>query len=267
MDVKGKKVLVTGAGSGIGRELSLQLIERGAYVMGLDINDKSLKETKKLSVKPERFKFQQLDMGSREAVNRFKHEYYDYYDELDIIINNAGIIQPFVHIGELESGEIDKVMDVNFTGPVKLTKLFLDELLSRPEAYIVNVSSMGGFFPFPGQTMYGASKAALKLFTEGLYSELIDTNIKVSVVFPGAIATNITKNSGAETGVESRGEEADASFKALPAPEAARQILVGMEKEKLQIYVGTDSKFMHKLYKFNPQWAIKFIANKMKSLD
>lgn len=266
MEVKGKKVLLTGAGSGIGRELAIQLIENGAYVMGVDINEKTLKETKKLCSNPDRFKFQQLDLGSREAVNKFKHDYYDYYDELDIIINNAGIIQPFVNVGELEAGEIDKVMDVNFTGPVKLVKLFLDELLARPEAYIVNVSSMGGFFPFPGQTIYGASKAALKIFTEGLYSELLDTNVKVSVVFPGAIATNITKNSGAETEVEKRSEEKEAKFKALPAPEAARIILKGMEKEKLQIYVGGDSKFMYGLYKFNPQWAIKFISNKMKAL-
>ncbi len=266
MEVKNKKVIVTGAGSGIGRELSIQLVEKGAYVLGLDINEKTLKETKKLVSKPDRFKFRQLDMGSRESLNRFKNEYFDYYDELDIIINNAGIIQPFVNVGELEAGEIDKVMDINFTGPVKLIKLFLDELLARPEAYIVNVSSMGGFFPFPGQTIYGASKAALKLFTEGLYSELLDTNVKVSVVFPGAIATNITKNSGAETAVEKRDEEAEAKFKALPAPEAARLILKGMEKEKLQIYVGGDSKFMYGLYKFNPQWAIKFISKKMKAL-
>lgn len=266
MELKNKKVILTGAGSGIGRELAIQLIDQGAYVLGLDINEKSLKETKKLCSTPANFKHYEIDLGSREAVNKFKHDYYEFYDELDVIINNAGIIQPFVNVGELEAQQIDKVMDVNFNGPVKLTRMFLDELLARPEAYIVNVSSMGGFFPFPGQTIYGASKAALKLFTEGLYSELLDTNVRVSVVFPGAIATNITKNSGAETEVEKRGDEKESSFKALPAPKAAEIILDGMKKEKLQIYVGSDSKFMYGLYKFNPQWAIKFISNKMKSL-
>jgi len=75
-------------------------------------------------------------------------------------------------------------------------KLFLPLLLERPEAHLVNVSSMGGFIPFPGQTIYGAAKAAVKIFTEGLLSELKETPAKVTVVHPGAVATNITQNSG-----------------------------------------------------------------------
>jgi short-subunit dehydrogenase len=91
---------------------------------------------------------------------------------------------------------IERVLNVNLYGVIYMTKAFLPHLLTRPEAHIVNVSSMGGFFPVPGQSLYGASKAAVKLLTEGLYSELIDTNVRVTAVFPGAIATNISQNSG-----------------------------------------------------------------------
>jgi len=77
-----------------------------------------------------------------------------------------------------------------------MTKAFLPFFLKRSEAHVVNISSMGGFIPFPGQTIYGAAKAAVKIFTEGLYAELKDSNVNVTVVHPGAIATNITTNSG-----------------------------------------------------------------------
>ena len=105
------------------------------------------------------------------------------------------------------------------------------------------------------------------MFTEGLYSELLDTNVHVSVVFPGAIATDITKNSGVDLVSEKEQDGEKSNFKAMPAEEAARIIIEGIEKDKLQIYVGSDSKFMYFLYKLNPQWAIKFIANKMKDLQ
>ncbi|WP_252629481.1 SDR family oxidoreductase, partial [Enterobacter sp. JH539] len=90
-------------------------------------------------------------------------------------INNAGIIQPFVKIDQLGYEVVERVFNVNFYGTLYMTKTFLPHLLTRPEAHIVNVSSMGGFLPVPGQTIYGASKAAVKLFTEGLHSELADT--------------------------------------------------------------------------------------------
>ena len=116
---------------------------------------------------------------------------------------------------------------------------------------------MGGFFPFPGQTIYGASKAALKLFTEGLYAELLDTNVKVMVVFPGAVNTNITKNSNVNM------VNNNSSYKMLSANKAATEIIKGIEKNKFQLYVGGDSKIMHFLYNLNPKFAIKMIKKQM----
>jgi short-subunit dehydrogenase len=164
-------------------------------------------------------------------------------------------------VEKIDDSTINKVMNVNFFGPLKLTRIFLKELLNRKEGYIVNISSMGGFFPFPGQTIYGASKAALKLLSEGLYSELLDTNVKVMVVFPGAIATDIAKNSNIKI------ENSDSSFKMLPAKTAAKLIIKGIEKNKFKLYVGTDSKIMNFLYTFNSKSAIKMVNKKMKNLN
>jgi short-subunit dehydrogenase len=122
---------------------------------------------------------------------------------------------------------------------------------------------MGGFLPVPGQSIYGAAKAAVKLFTEGLFAELKDTSVRVSVVFPGAIATNITANSGIEMPKASSGSS---GMSALAANEAARIILHGMETNQYRILVGSDSKFLDFLCRLAPEYATNFIAKKMKAL-
>ena len=154
----------------------------------------------------------------------------DRFGAVDGIINCAGIIQPFVRLNDLDYAAIDRVFDVNWRGTLYMTKTFLPWLLERPEAHVVNVSSMGGFLPVPGQTIYGASKAAVKLLTEGLHSELRAHRVRVTVVFPGAVATNITTNSGVAMPNAPAGGKAS---KTLAATEAARIILDGMEQNAL----------------------------------
>jgi short-subunit dehydrogenase len=157
-------------------------------------------------------------------------------------------------------------MNVNFFGTLYMTKAFLPYLLKRDEASITNVSSMGGFLPVPGQSVYGASKAAVKLLTEGLYAELLDTPVHVSVVFPGATATHITENSNVKAPVATNADTAKMSAKSLSPNKAAAIIVEGIENDHPQIFTGTDSKAMNKLYRFNPVFATKFIAKQMKSL-
>ena len=251
-----KRIIVTGAASGIGLELVKQLINKGSYVDAIDINLEKLEELKN-SLNSDKLSIYQVDMGSVESLNKFK-EIYD--KDLDGLINNAGIIQPFIHVDELSDEVIDRVMNINFRGPLVLTRMFLKHFKQKEEAHIVNINSMGGFFPFPGQTIYGASKAALKLLSEGLYSELLDTNVKVTTIFPGAIDTDISKNSNLEV------KETSAKMKVLSAEKAASLIIDAMEKDKFKAYVGTDSKVMNLLYKINDRWAIKTINKKMKEM-
>ena len=116
----------------------------------------------------------------------------DTHAHVDGLLNVAGIIQKFEPFIELDTADIERVLQVNFWGVVNMVRAFLPHLMRRPEAALVNVSSMGAFIPVPGQTVYGASKAAVKLLTEGLHAERRGTPVRVTVVFPGAVATGIT---------------------------------------------------------------------------
>jgi short-subunit dehydrogenase len=160
---------------------------------------------------------------------------------------------------------IERVINVNLYGVIYMTKAFLPHLLKRPTAHIVNVSSMGGFFPVPGQSLYGASKAGVKLLTEGLYAELLDTNVRVTVVFPGAIATNISQNSGVTIAAPAASESSQ-SFPTTSAEDAAAIIIKGIEDDEFQVYVGNDAKMMNRLYRLNPRRATRFMYSRMKGL-
>ena len=259
MKIKGKNVIVTGGASGVGKELTKQLLEHGCNVAAIDINGENLENLKK-ELDSKKLRTYVVDMGDVESIKAFRENYKKDYSDVDIIINNAGIIQPFVKVGELEDKTINKVMNVNFFGPVNLIRFFMDDLIKdRSEQYIVNVSSMGGFFPFPGQTIYGASKAALKIFTEGLYAELEKTNVRVMIVLPGAMNTNITVNSNVKMDMSKE----DSNFKLLEPSMAAQKIIEGIEKNKFKLFLGSDAKFLKLLYKINSKAAISFINKKM----
>ena len=258
MQINKKNVIITGAASGVGKELTKQMIQKGANVAALDINEENL-ETLKQEINSKRLRTYKVDMGSSESIKQFTEEYRKEFD-VDIIINNAGIIQPFVKVESLEDSTIDKVMNVNFFGPVNLIRYLMKDLTKdRKKQYIVNISSMGGFFPFPGQTIYGASKAALKIFTEGLYAELEKTNVKVLIVLPGAMNTNITKNSN----VELNTTKEESNFKLLEPDVAAYKIIEAVENDKFKLFLGQDAKFLKLLYKINSKWAISYINKKM----
>jgi short-subunit dehydrogenase len=263
MQIADKIIVVTGAGSGIGRELTLQLLRKQAKVAGLDINPDALLETRQLAeVGEDRFMVFPLDITDKAKVESFPQVVLAHFGAVDALINNAGIIQPFKPVLDLSIEEINRVFNVNFYGTVFLTKTFLPLFLQRPEAHIVNISSMGGFISFPGQTIYGAAKAAVKIFTEGLYTELKDTQVKVTVVHPGAIATNITENSGlGKPKVEANTSQAAMT---LPASKAAEIIIKAMEQNKFRVTVGKDATLLDILYRLNPKFATNFIGKMMK---
>jgi short-subunit dehydrogenase len=205
-----------------------------------------------------------VDISNKVSVEKLFNDVMAQYGHLDGIINNAGIIQPFMKVNDLGYDAIERVMNVNFYGTLHLVKALLPHLLTRPEAHIVNISSMGGFLPVPGQTIYGASKAAVKLLTEGLNSELADTNVKVTVVFPGAVNTNIARNSGLKNQAQSPAEQKPGQI--LSASKAAEIIINGMENDRYRVLVGKDSVFMDMIYRCNPKRAAGFISKKMKAL-
>ncbi|WP_460776061.1 SDR family NAD(P)-dependent oxidoreductase [Microbacterium sp. GXF7504] len=264
MDIAGKVFVVTGAGNGIGRELALQLLARGASVAGVDLSEAGLARTADLAGGVPAFSAHPLDITDRAAVERLPEAVLAAHGAIDGLVNVAGIIQKFVKVVDLPYEEIEKVMNVNFWGVVNLCKTFLPHLTVRPAAALVNVSSMGAYAPVPGQAVYGASKAAVTLLTEALYAELLDTPVAVTVVYPGAIGTDIAANSGVAV---AGGETADTTAMKTTSPvEAARIIVRAIEKGAFRATIGSDAAAMDKLARLNPKLATELIAKKMGDL-
>lgn len=267
MKIQGKTFVVTGGGNGIGREVVLQLLAGGARVAALDLSEEGLDETS-ATAKSDKLSTHQVNIAELSQVTSSKVAINAAHGMVDGIINVAGIIQPFVRVNDLTFDQIKKVMDVNFYGLVHVTKTYLPELISRPEAHIANVCSMGGFVPVPGQSIYGASKAAVKLLTEGLHSELQGTGVGVSTIFPGAIGTNIAMNSGIMT----KEQMAEMASKAGPARKttsvqvAAKAIIDGIENKKFHVLIGQDAKTMYFLSRLMPERAANLIYKNMKDL-
>jgi short-subunit dehydrogenase len=267
MKVAGKTFVVTGGGNGIGREVVLQLLAGGARVAAIDLSQEGLNETVALA-KSDKLSIHQVNIADLPQVTASKVAINQAHGAVDGIINVAGIIQPFVRVNDLNFEQIKKVMDVNFYGLLHVTKTFLPELISRPEAHIANVSSMGGFVPVPGQSIYGASKAAVKLLTEGLHSELQGTGVGVTTIFPGAIGTNIALNSGimTEEQMKEMAAKAGPARKTTSVQVAAKAIIDGIEKKKFHVLIGQDAKTMYYLSRLMPERAANLIYKNMKDL-
>lgn len=265
MNVQDKVFVVTGAGGGIGSQIVSVLLARGAKVAAVDLKEEALQTLKQSVGNSKDLSVHSTNITDRTAVEQLPKAVIAAHGAVDGLVNCAGIVQPFVRVNDLGYEAIERVMNVNFYGTLYMTKAFLPELLKRPEGYVANVSSMGGFLPVPGQSVYGASKAAVKLLTEGLYAELLNTNVHVSVIFPGATKTDITKNSGVKAPSISNTDQ-NQNFQMLSPQEAATIIVNGIQQDKPQIFTGKDSRTMNKLYRLNPVYATKLIAKRMQSL-
>ena len=265
MLLKNKTIIVTGGGGGLGRELVLNLLRRENNVIAFDISETALQKTKELAKdKQKSLSTKVVDITNFELIHGMVDDVIGIFGQVDAVINNAGIIQPFKKLNDLHYLEIKKVIDVNFWGSLFMTKAFLPHLLTRPEAHIINISSMGGFLPVPGQAIYGAAKSAIKLMTESLNSELTNTNVRVTVVSPGAIFTNIKSNSGLEKEVNASDYDTVPKGVLLPSV-AAEELLNKVERNKVRVFIGKDSKLMNFLYHINPEFACKLIYKSMKN--
>lgn len=264
MQIENKVFVVTGGGNGIGREVVLALLKRGARVAAVDLSGDGLTETAQLAGS-RNLTSHQLNITDRAAVQDLPSKVIAEHGQVDGILNVAGIVQRFARVNDLSFEEIERVMGVNFWGVVNMTKAFLPILLQRPAASLVNVSSMGALVPVPGQSAYGASKAAIKLLTEGLYAELRDTNVAVTVVFPGGVGTSILANSGVSMGNRNMESSGTASKLTSPA-NAGRQIVEAVEKGSFRVRIGGDARLLDRLSRLMPQRATALIAKRMKAL-
>lgn len=261
MEIEGKVIVVTGAGSGIGQQLVLHLLDQGGSVAAIDINPSSLEETRTLAGENvARLSLHETDIADKNSVVALVEAVVASHGKVDGLINNAGIIHRFQPVRELDDSVIDRIFSVNLFGVLNITRAFLPLLMERPVAHIVNVSSMGGLFAFPNQTIYGASKAAVKLFSEGLYAELQGTHVGLTVVFPGAIRTNLTINCDAHS---EQLDKAHRYFKGTAPETVARCIIKSIRQNRFRLHVGIDAKILSFLYVFSPRLTILLVKKVM----
>ncbi len=259
-NLKNKTAAVTGAASGIGRMLAVNLADEGCNLALADIDEAGLQETSRIVGNGVKVSTHIVDVSKRDRVFGYAEEAARHHGGIDIVINNAGVaLGDFLETVPLE--DFEWLMGINFWGVVYGTMAFLPHLKKRPEGHIVNVSSINGIIPNPNNGPYCSAKFAVKGYTETLAQEMHGTNIRISCVHPGGIKTNIAKNARVNRAMYALSKEKaqrlyeDELFRTT-ADEAAKIIIAGIKKNKRRILVGTDAKAIDLLTRFFPVTAV-----------
>jgi len=243
----GKVAVVTGAGSGIGQALAVELGRSGASVAISDVDTDGLSVTEqRLAAIGAPVKADRLDVTEREAFQLYADGVKKHFGKVNQIYNNAGI----AHTGDVEVTDfkdIERVMDVDFWGVVNGTKVFLPHLIESGDGHVVNISSVFGLFSVPGQAAYNSAKFAVRGFTEALRQEMILAKhpVKVTTVHPGGIQTAIARNATVADGLDQASLAQSFDKVAMTSPEkAARIILDGVRRNRARVLVGPDAKVL-----------------------
>ncbi len=243
---EGKVAVITGAGSGIGRALALNLAEKGAHLALSDIDPDGLDETvRQAKAFGANVKSDRLDVVEREAVLAYADAVAAHFGQVDQVYNNAGIAYNG-NVSDSEFKDIERVIDVDFWGVVNGTKAFLPHLIASGDGHLINISSVFGLIAVPGQSAYNAAKFAVRGFTESLRQEMLvgKQPVKVTCVHPGGVKTNVARNATVAAGEDAQ-VLADFYEKYLlgHSPEmAARTIVDGVVKGRARIVIGAEAK-------------------------
>lgn len=258
--IQGAAAAITGAASGIGRALAQELAARGCHLALGDRDEAGLQAVAAEIGRAKRCKVttHRLDVLEPTQIQDFAAAAIAAYPDLNIVVNNAGVAL-IGSFNEIDQAEMDWLMKINFWGVVHGTRAFLPHLAKQREAHIVNLSSIFGIIAPPGQTAYAAAKFAVRGFSESLRHELRAANspIRLSVVYPGGIATNIVRNSHMGSGIadDARRTESierfDNAARTTPAAAAIR-IAEGIERNEARILIGFDARFVDVLQRLLP---------------
>lgn len=240
-DLAGRRALVTGASSGIGAGLAVALARAGATV-GLTAR-RADRLTKVLEQCREHSPDSQMwtaDIGDPAAVDELAREAQSGLGYIDLLVNCAGIPKRR-HVTALDPATVERVMQVNYLGPARLTLALLPSMIERGDGRIVNVSSIAAVLSSPGESAYDASKAALSAFSEAMAVDIWDTGVKVTVVYPGVVDTELFR-------IPDNDPLPDGVVEAIPVEEAVAAIVSGIESDAVQV--------------FTPEYFAKFAADK-----
>jgi NAD(P)-dependent dehydrogenase (short-subunit alcohol dehydrogenase family) len=257
-NLEGKIVVVTGAGSGIGRALALQLAAQGAQLALCDVNETNLQKTVEIaSAHGVKVYSAALDVSKRDAFQTFADNVARALGNASVIINNAGVALS-QNVEGMDRKDFEWVLNINFWGVVNGCEAFLPQLRQQKDAHIVNISSIFGIIGVPSQSAYNASKFAVKGFTEALRQELNGSNIHVTCVHPGGIKTNIARNArvhndmfGRVADVKKLANDFD-RLAATTSEEAARQIVRAIENNQKRLLIGKDAKALDAIQRLLP---------------
>lgn len=268
-DLKDKVAVITGAASGIGRMLAVNLSGEGCHVAISDVNEAGLKETADMANNlGVRVTTHRVDVANLDQVKRYADEVLKAHRGVHLLINNAGVAVTET-LEEITYEDFEWLMDINLWGVVYGCKTFLPILKQQREAHIVNISSVNGIYTNPNNGAYCTAKFAVRGFTETLDQELKDTPIRVTCVHPGGIKTNIARNARFyKTSDPSLGrDEAVAIFDMVmaktTADKAAKIIIKGIKKDKPRIMVGPDAYVLDWLKRLFPVGFQKLMGRKV----
>jgi short-subunit dehydrogenase len=264
--IRGAAAAVTGAASGIGRALALEFAARGCDLALADRDEAGLQglaaeiakaHARKVSV-------HRVDVAEPGQIEAFAQAAITAHPGLNMVINNAGVAL-LGQFAEIDQAQMEWLMNINFWGVVHSSRAFLPHLSRQKEAHIVNLSSIFGIIAPPGQTAYSAAKFAVRGFSESLRHELkmAASPVRLSVVHPGGVATNIARNSRTGIGISDNARRAqsierfDTFARTTPAA-AALRIITGIEKNQPRILIGNDARFMDLVQRLRPAtyWAL-----------
>jgi len=248
-----KVAAITGAGSGMGRALALQLAGAGCHLALADRNAPALEETARIvgALAPSvRVSTRVLDVSERDAVFAWADETAATHGGVNLVFNNAGVALSSTIEG-MAYNDLEWIVNINFWGVVHGTKAFLPHLKASGEGHIVNTSSVFGLFAQPGMSGYNATKYAVRGFTEALRQELdmMRCGVSATCVHPGGIRTNIAQSSrvapnmvGFMVASEQQGKDDFEKFFITTADDAARAILNGVKRNARRVLIGRDAR-------------------------
>lgn len=249
----GKTVVVTGASSGIGREITKILIEKhSCKVIGTGRDEAKLKQLQsELKGLSNLFSYKTFDISSKARFEEFAKELKFTDTQVDVLINNAGVLPSFKKATDIDISTVENVMNINFYGAVYGTRAMWDVLEKSNTPAIINITSSAALCALAGTSVYSASKAALKSYTEAMQHEY--KNMYISFVCPGLTKSAIFRSQ------ENSTKDKRINMLAMDATKMANKIVKGMTKRKKRMVIGMDACFMDSFYRFCPNLSKKLI--------
>jgi len=266
-NLNNKVVVITGAGSGIGRSLAIKMHESGALLALNDFNDKTLEETVHIIDDVNKIYSEVFDVSKKKDFDQFAKNVINHFGKVDVIINNAGITIGSFSAVETTMENYEKVVGINMWGMIYGTLAFIPELRKQKESSVVNISSIWGLLGSPYQSAYSTSKFGIRGFSEALAAEELcnKTGVVVLSVHPGGIKTNIVRNIEGQNLTETQLKKLDTHFPTT-ADETANKIIQAIQKKKTRLVIGPDAKFMYRLSRFSQRITMKFLVNWAKKM-